>query len=230
MTVSEILNRVRVFTDDNVSPYLWSNSDIVEYLNIVIDEVCKETHCIQEAYTEAVCKVTMTDDEPDYALHAKIINIIRARVEDAVDDLERQDLDYLQANYPTWRTNDSADPFLYVLDKRMGYITVYPAPDTDATKTLWLTVSRYPLTALSISEPAQQSELDASPEIPTRYHDKLINGILYHCYEKRDEDTYNPQLSASYMAKMLDDIEGIKRDEILYRETSRVIAPSDYHI
>ncbi len=230
MTVSEILNRVRVFTDDNVSPYLWSNADIVEYLNIVIDEICKETHCIRDAYTEAVCKITMVTDTPDYALHSKIINVIRARVEDAVDDLERQDLAYLQRTYPTWRTDDSDEPFLYVLDKRQGYITVYFAPDSDATKTLWLTVSRHPLTALSISEPAQQSELDATPEIPTKYHNKLINGILYYCYQKRDEDTYNPNLVKAYQVKYLDDIEQIKRDEIIFHEQERVIAPSDYHL
>ena len=229
MDVENILNRVRVLTDDNVSPYLWSNADIVEYLNIVIDEIAKETHCIRDSYTEACCKITLSEDTADYALHAKIIHVLEAKCEGAVENLDKKDVDYLQRIYPTWRTDDSSYPILFVLDKRPDYITLYPTPD-DTYTTLWLTVTRYPLTALSISDPAQQSELDAVPGIPTMYHDRVINGILYYCYQKRDEDTYNPKLVAEYLQKYDSDIEMIKRDEIKLREVERVVAPSEYHL
>lgn len=227
MTVEEIINRVRGITDDTVSPYLWSNADIVSYLNSVIEHICIETHLLIDAATESCCKITLTKDQADYALHASVIHVINAIVEGQSDFIYKKDMSYLNREFPTWRSDDSSTPLIYVLDKMSEYISLYPAPDENGV--LWLTVSRFPLTSLSISEPAQQSELDAVPGIPVRHHDKVINGILYWCYEKRDEDTYNPQLSSSYKAKYDNDIEEIKRTELKRKEHDRVIVPSQYH-
>ena len=58
------------------------------------------------------------------------------------------------------------------------------------------------------------SDLVAVPEIPLRFHDDIVPGILQMAFEKNDEETFRPGLAQKYEAQFLARAEFIKQELI----------------
>ena len=55
MTVAEFIERFRLEMADNAAPYLWSDEEIVAYLNEAVDEACIRASLIEDSTTPVVC-------------------------------------------------------------------------------------------------------------------------------------------------------------------------------
>jgi hypothetical protein len=113
---------------------------------------------------------------------------------------------------PLWDTltsNSNGDMTNYILDYETGKIRLYPVPL--AATTVYLTVSRLPLVDLDYT---QQS---VSPEIKSQYHYYLPDGILYHAYQKDDDNTLDLQQSERYRNLWEQNIEYIRIEENRYK-------------
>jgi hypothetical protein len=91
----------------------------------------------------------------------------------------------------SWRSADQNEPARFVLDYRTGYLTVYPPPDDSYP--IYLSVIRYPLTALTTSSMSAQT-----PEIDQAYHSAIVDGICYMARLKAGEHTFDPVQSDLY--------------------------------
>lgn len=100
----------------------------------------------------------------------------------------RQEMDRL---FSGWRTVTSAQPTKFILDFTTGYITVYPKPDK--AYTLRLSVSRYPITAMSATAMSVQT-----PELDSKYHNDIVNGIVAQMYLKRGDNTFDQKQAAIF--------------------------------
>jgi len=125
----------------------------------------------------------------------------------------------INEHYPNWRTDTAAEPTLYLLDNKTGYITLYPVPDD--IYIVRLTAVRLPLVALSTTDMNLQT-----PEISSRYHDDLINGICAYAYLKHGEKTFNERSAATFMALFKKAISEAKSTKILTEHTPSTIAPA----
>jgi hypothetical protein len=90
--------------------------------------------------------------------------------------------------YGAWRNADQDEPSRWMLDYQTGHTTIYPPPDDHYA--LYLSVIRYPLTALTTSSMSAQT-----PEIDAAYHQALIDGICYQAYLKAGDDTFDADRS-----------------------------------
>lgn len=192
--------------DDNQIPYLWSDVELTAYLNKSIYEFCEKTEIIRDSTTEAICKVTITLGTAKYDLDERVVNIKRARLTTYDRRITKRTAEYMDRYYNGWDSSTAGNgtPTCFLEDIDSGHIQLVPTPD--ANDVLWLTVSRTPLTAMALTS------MGASPEIKSRYHFDLMDGILWKAYSKQDTETYDARKASNHFqlwqamlnARMLD--------------------------
>ncbi len=76
MLVSEILLAARNdYLDDMVVPYKWSDDELLRHLNKALNEWCRETGCIRDITTEAICKTLLLANKYTYPIDSRITEI-----------------------------------------------------------------------------------------------------------------------------------------------------------
>jgi hypothetical protein len=185
MTLTEILSLARGMLDDNQTPYLCSDVELLAYINKTINEFCDKTEILIDSTTTAICRITITSGTAKYALEERVVAIKRARLITYDQRLTKRTSQFMDRYYGDWDSAmvSTGTPLAFLQDVDTGYITLYPTPD--AGDTLKLTVSRLPLTQMSLTA------LTASPEIPFKYHYDLLDGILWRAYSKQDAETHD---------------------------------------
>jgi hypothetical protein len=93
-------------------------------------------------------------------------------------------------------------------------------PATELADVLWLTVARLPLV-----DPTWALDANNSPEIPSRYHDQLYDGILARAYTKDDSDTLDLRKAVLHEARWRGVVESVKRAEERRRGEIYLSAP-----
>lgn len=125
----------------------------------------------------------------------------------------------LNEHHPQWRTDTADEPTTYIVDNRSGYITLYPCPDD--VYIVRLTVSRLPLTEMTTTLMSSQT-----PEINSRFHNDIINGICAYAYLKHGEKTFNERAAATFMALFKKAISDAKASKMLNDFTPSTLSPA----
>lgn len=189
MKVAEFIEAFRDTVADREVPPFWSDTQIVRYLNEAVQEACERAKLIEDRLTPAVCTVTLAPDVSTYQLHPSVFEIKRATLRGR--PLDETSIEELDDECPGWE-NWKGSPRLFIFEQASG---VRPASirlvriPTQAD-TLALTVYRGALKPLS-------ADMDQGrPEIPERFHDRLMDWVLHRAYLKQDADTFDPNKAA----------------------------------
>jgi hypothetical protein len=189
MKLRDLFLIVRRDLDDLEEPYLWSDDQLLEFANDAEEEACRRARLIVDSATDDICVLAVTALTPDVDLDPRVIFIRRAKMLTGIRTLRRASYRDLDERLPGWETQEGTVSH-FITDLATGSIRLFRIPE--ASDTLNLTVVRMPL--------APMTGLDASPEIPTRYHRSLRHWIKYRAYSVQDAELKNPQKAMEGMA------------------------------
>lgn len=182
MAISDLVTRVRdEILDDTVAPYLWSDAALTRYANEAITEACKRAPLINRSTTQVITAGTSA-----YTLDASAKQVLLVRLVSTQSPLTQTTTSELDAFVgPDWR-DQQGTPSHFV--KQAHTITLYPKPS--ASDSLYISTTNLP-----------DDDFDLDEDIDAGLHPGLMYYIAYRAYQKRDADTYSPELAASYLAQ-----------------------------
>lgn len=222
----------------NDADRLWKQSEMNRYINRIYRQIARETQCIKDASTPAVCLLPVT--VVDYTtLTAGTLDYIWANQEDSwiyhrdvtpyLVDLHASILQIDEVKWvgQPWRLRKVSSSKWkqmvwwervvgsyateYATDLQTGKIALNYRMET--SDTLQLSVRRLPLVDL-IND-------DDVPEFRAHYHDFMINGVMMMMYRKRDAETLDEAKATNFEQAFLLDLDEIKQQETQLEERLR---------
>jgi hypothetical protein len=221
MKASEILSQARSLMKDTKQPYLWTETELILYLNNSINEAAEKAKLFRDSVTVALCQIPIlaVDPDPDYPLDNRVLMIETAKLSTQKRPLDRKRRAEIEIWNPDWRNAAPGTPYSFLTDYTEGQITLHPKSDADAT--LYLTVYRLPLTQFTAAN------LNLEPEIHFRHHHRLVDGILAQAYNKEDSETLDPEKAARHLKAWTTHIDEMSRGRIRMHQTREFLGP-DY--
>lgn len=192
MKVADFIDAFRSDLADQAMPEpLWSDEDIVRYLNDAVQEACERAKLIEDRLTPAVCSITLQTGVSTYSLHPSVFEIKRVTLRGRPLDLTT--VEELDSDCPGWE-NMQGLPRAFLFEEASGAqparLRIVRIP-TQAD-TLALTVYRGALKPLSADIAI------GKPEIPERYHERLKDWIYRCAYLKQDADGFDKSKAMEY--------------------------------
>lgn len=188
MNFNQILEMARRRIVDNAGTYetdrLLPKDVAAIYLNEAIEEACRRARLIIDSTTQEICKIDVLPDVSVYPYDDRIIKIQRVMIASRDTPLKQASYRDLDNSIAGWQKHKNT-PSQYCLDMNSGKILLYPTPVIEDSLTL--TVSRLPLSRI---------DYDGTPEIPSRYHAKLVSWIIHKIRDSDDSELYHPTKSA----------------------------------
>jgi hypothetical protein len=220
MKASEIISQARGLMQDTKAPYLWSELELIQYLNNSINEAAEKARLFLDSVTPAVCQIAVlaSDPDPDYPLDNRIVQILSVKLSTQSRSLDRKTKGELDLWNPDWRNAALGDPRCFLTDYTEGNLTLHPK--SSANVTLFMTVYRLPLVQFTTEN------LETEPEIHFRHHYRLIDGLLCQAYNKDDSETLDPEKAARHERAWLNHIEEISRARLRIHRTPEVLGPN----
>lgn len=188
MNVGDFIELFRSDTRDLTDPYLWSDEDIVRYLNEAVDEAAERAKLIEDSVTADCCVITLVPGQATYSLHPSVLHVKRATFNGK--PLHATSVEAEDNQGFGWENREGPEPQKAIVNGQATTITLVPKP-TEAG-TVRLTVFRTPLAPLDVTD------LDAEPELKPVYHARLKNWMYRCAYLKRDAETLNEARAAEY--------------------------------
>ena len=227
------------------SDRLWSTKEMNRYINRVYRFIARETKCIRDDITTAICRITV----------APPTDLVDLTTKAATDSYYAQDLAYY--NDPnSWLYQKLVAPYSYPLDSRII--------DIDEVK--W-TTSQWKLAHVAVSKwqvnpyweqvvglsteyatdlannrinvnfrmttsdtlklvvrrlPLVDLSSDTDePEFRTHYHDFMLYGVLHQMYSKQDSQAFDQVKALDFKARFDKDVDEIKQQEAIIHNRLR---------
>lgn len=182
MTLAQLIAQFRSDVDDAVATYLFSDADIIIWLNEAEEEAALRARLIFDATTTAVCSITVTAGTNTYALSELVFVIERASFlatgETEPVKLYLRDRFSLDRTRPDWRTVEMEPEELIVDDKKVQ-LACLPA----SGGVLSLQVYRAPLTAMD--------DNSDTPEIGRAHHRHLVEWAKFRAFSRPDTEVFD---------------------------------------
>jgi len=222
MNTTELKDYFRSQVRDDVRPYLWSDEEIMVYMNDAQNMFCRLSSFTIPDATSDVTQVTVTAGEPYSEIDSSIITVRSAMLLSNRRKLEvvsPEDLDRLTRadynQYTRFIDDMSVGPVTaMVIGVEPGLVRWVQVPDADDTVSL--SVYRRPVQPLT----ADGQEL----EIPAEHHIHLVLWMKRLAYDKHDADTYDPKASQTASAAFTAYCEQARREWDLYKHKHRTVA------
>jgi hypothetical protein len=180
MKLGKIVELWRLAVDDTVQPYLWSDSEAIAYAVDAENEACRRARLLIDSSTSEICQLAVTAGDVSKTLDPRVIFIRRAIESGKTMPLARYNMRDLDECRLGWESNTGTIDGL-VTDWETGKVRLYRIPT--ANTVINMTVVRLPLTDMN--------DLEDTPEINARFHEGLINWMIYRAYMKPDKETYD---------------------------------------
>lgn len=220
--------------DDN---RYWTTKDMNRYINRVYRFIARETRCIRDAVTPAVCRIPVVPPvsqaalelaaatNPLYAIDLEEYNdpsswMYNQLVAPRIFPLSPLILDIDEAKWKSapWRLTKVSvskwqnNPYW---EKVIGYPTEFCTDYTNGAialnyRTTQTDTLLMVVRRLPLTDLAKDTDI---PELRVNYHDMMLNGILAQMYQKQDIETFNLAKAADYAALYKADIDEIKKQE-----------------
>lgn len=193
MKVADFISRFRAAVFDDAEPPFWSSEEIVSYLNEAVQEACERAFLIEDRSTPSICEISLQSGMDTYSLHPSVFQIKRLTLRGR--PLEETSVEALDAQWSSWETS-TGQPREFIFEQASGIqparVRLVPTPaQADA---IFLSVYRGALKPLNV-------DLDqARPEVPERFHDRLLDWVMHRAYLKQDADTFDPAKAIQSLA------------------------------
>lgn len=189
MQVGDFITAFREVVSDKELPHFWSDERIVSYLNEAVQEACERAKLIED-------RSMSLDIEPGqdtYSLHPSVFEIKRLTYRGR--PLDETSVEKLDCDAPGWEARNG-QPRVFIFEQASGgqspKVRLVPTPVT--TEAVGLTVYRGARQVLSASNPIAQ------PEIPARFHTRLMDWVMHRAYLQQDAEIFNPTKAATSLA------------------------------
>lgn len=189
MNAAQILAAFRAARRDEVEPYLWSDDELVGYLNEAVQQACERALLIEDS-TSAAASVALAPGQSVYPMHPSVLRIKRAVILGC--RLCETSIEALDSGWGGWETVSGMPRHFVFQQSSPPSIRVTPVPVDNLR--LDLTVYRGALT------PIDRSDLSQTPEIPERFHVHLLDWMHRCALLKDDAETRSPDDAARYEA------------------------------
>lgn len=211
MTLTDLLAELRTRLDDSTCQPLWTDAQLVGYLNDAVRQVCLRQRALTESINETVCQYALTVGQRQVKLHPSILAVRSARITDADTgdtdcasctgcahpSMQGVTLRYLQRRYPHWETVDNGIPHYWLPDYQEGYLTL--SRPVECAGTLYLTVWRAP--SDDFDELLDVNDPTSEPAISEHWHLDLVDWAAYRAFNNKDgEETDDARASAAAAA------------------------------
>ena len=190
MLVSELRDQARIALQDTAEPYLWGDDELLLYLNDGVNEACARARLIEDRTTDAYCEVTLAMGQDTYELDPVVLDVKRV-VGTTGWPLRPTSVEEEDSTGAKWEDR-TGTPRAWI--QTGGKLRVLPTPTAaEAGQTLRMTVYRLPEQAL-----ANDSD---EPEVPAKWHMRLLDWVYHRAYSKQDTQTANPAKAAEFEAR-----------------------------
>jgi hypothetical protein len=194
-------------TDPDTEDQLWSDTELIRYMNLAIYEVASKTRCIRDSKTASIVQLTVTQDDAWVPYSDLILEFVP---QTAYSQTHKRNYpiieynDFLGGIYGSdydeivtidtfnWQT-ETGTPKVYVMGMQVEELRAYPIPTV--ADTLIVTASRLPINEIT---DVSISSVEV-PEIPAKFHRELIVYMMYRAYLKQDAECYDKGLSDRYL-------------------------------
>lgn len=211
MNLKALIDAMRLRLDDKAQPYLWSKEELTEYINEAHAEAAERARLIYDE-TGPLTRVTVTAGKAEYALSPDILGIDRVLLVSRGDVLDRTTREELDCSLSRWPTIEGLPRMFFEREK---YLRLVPTPA--AADTLNLSLWRLPKAELC-------NDADC-PEIPERFHRRMLDWAYHLAYLKRDSETFSPEKANYFEARFIDGF-GIRPDSNVQRKQRLHRAPT----
>lgn len=189
MKVENFITRFRAAVFDDVEPPFWSGEEIVSYLNEAVQEACERAKLIEDRSMP----LALVPGQDTYSLHASVFEVKRLTFRGR--PLDETSVELLDCDSPGWEAR-TGQPRCFIFEPASGAqppkVRLVPTPTT--AEAAGLTVYRGALKPLN-------ADLElAKPEIPERFHERLMDWVMHRAYLKQDADTFDPAKAATSLA------------------------------
>jgi len=221
MNTTELKDYFRSQVRDTVQPYLWTDEEVMEYMNDAQTMFCRLASFMIADATSDITQIAISTGEPYSDIHPSIITIRSAMLVSnrrKLDIVSPEDLDRVvrtDYNYYT-RLLDDLTPgpvTAMVIGIEPGLVRWARIPEFDDT--VELSLYRKPREALT----AEEQEI----EIPAEHHIHFIPWMKHLAYSKQDADTFDPKASEIGAAQFTAYCEQSRREWELYRHKPRSV-------
>lgn len=192
MNLGQLRAEFRRVAKDTAIPYKWADTDVDAWLNEGEREACIRARLLFDKTTQAYCEIVVTTAAREYAVDAKVAEIVTAQLEDAGGEFHPLRIltrEWLDHQAPTWRMDDARRPDAITHYDQHIEFNVLP----DAAYTLHLETYRLPAVDMAAD--------GDTPEIGSFHHEHLVKWALYRAYGIQDADTYDKDAEARYLGE-----------------------------
>lgn len=203
MNVEQFIDTFRIVLDDKANSVggsqkdvLWSDEEIVSFLNEAVNEVAERALLIEDHSTPAACSIALQAGVGEYTLHPSVIKIKRATWNGR--PLHETSTEKLDCEHVAWETLvGRPSQFIHTGSDTLRLYRIPRAEDVAQASTLELTVYRTPLNPYTVDDPGEV------PEVKTLYHDRLMQWMYRCAYLKKDSEAFDPNAAAKHEAAFI---------------------------
>lgn len=213
MDSSGLLTQLRRDLMDLEEPYLWSDEELLGYIDDAQFMFCRKTDGIPDDETADVTQLAVVPDDDRIDLHASIRLVRGAYRTDTgapVEVLNNEDL-----ARRGWRFDGRTGAVkALVIGGSQNRARVWPV--SSETVTLQLSVFRLPLTHIT--------DTDQAFEIAEEHHRHLGLWCMHLAYLKQDADAFDKDAAESYEKRFLAYCANVADEERRKRHKTRVVS------
>lgn len=186
MKVDDFISRFRAVVLDDQVPSFWAGEEIVSYLNEAVQEACERAKLIEDRSMS----LALVSGQDTYNLHPSVFEVKRLAFRGR--PLDEASVEELDCDAPGWELR-TGEPRRFIFEPANGVqppkVRLVPTPNLTGIASL--TVYRGALKPLSADMGVAQ------PEIPARFHERLMDWVMHRAYLKQDTDTFDPNKAAT---------------------------------
>ena len=122
----------KVVLDDTIGPeFLWGNDELIHYLNIITEELYKETFLVEDRATVALTQLKLLSNLGNHDLSDLVLNVkegakLTINTNRNYGVLKRVSEAYMDQLLPTWREITDTVPTKFLPDCGRSSLDIYP--------------------------------------------------------------------------------------------------------